>query len=171
VPRDPFKPHDQHLEQGDIFSDVPLIKWKSGKLVQKPGRAIITAHGCACEDYERAVDAGRTQAAEKLVLHVAPLRQTQGVPEHRLDEIRSGEQLDYFYIYGTPNKLTDQLLDLTYEQPVPAHVLEGCTKIARIADWQWRRLLVHQTVSRFHQKPETIFLANVLAQGGGVAAT
>jgi hypothetical protein len=171
VPSDPFKPHDVHLEQGDIFADVPLIKYKNGKLDQKRTRAIITSDGCACEDYERMVAKGHTQAAAKLMLHVAPLRATKDVPEHRLEEIRSGEQLDYFYVYGETGTLTDQLLDFSYEQPVPASVLERCTKIARLADWQWKRLLVHQTVSRWHQKPETIFLAKVLAEGGGVAAS
>jgi hypothetical protein len=100
VPSDPFKPHDVHLEQGDIFADVPLIKYKNGKLDQKRTRAIITSDGCACEDYERMVAKGHTQAAAKLMLHVAPLRATKDVPEHRLEEIRSGEQLDYFYVYG-----------------------------------------------------------------------
>jgi len=171
VPSDPYKPHDEHLDQGDIFSDVPLIKYKNGKLEQKPMRAIITADGCACEDYERMLAKGHTQAAAKLMLHVAPLRATKDVPEHRLEEIRSGEQLDYFYVYGETGKLPDQMLDFSYEQPVPASVLDGCKKIARLADWQWKRLLVHQTVSRWHQKPEKIFLDAILAEGGGVAAT
>lgn len=171
MPTDPFKPYDEHLDQGDIFSDVPLIKYKNGKLEQKPMRAIITSDGCACEDYERMLAQGHTQAAARLMLHVAPLRATKDVPEHRLEEIRSGEQLDYFYVYGETGKLPDHMLDFSYEQPVPASVLEGCKKIARLADWQWKRLLVHQTVSRWHQKPEKIFLASVLAEGGGVAAT
>lgn len=171
MPSDPYKPHDEHLDQGDIFSDVPLIKYRNGKLEQKPMRAIITSDGCACEDYERMLAKGHTQAAAKLMLHVAPLRATKDVPEHRLEEIRSGEQLDYFYVYGQAGKLPDQMLDFSYEQPVPASVLEGCTKIARLADCQWKRLLVHQTVSRWHQKPEKIFLAAILVEGGGVAAT
>ena len=68
--------------------------------------------------------------------------------------------------------LPDEMLDFSYEQPVPASVLEGCKKIARLADWQWSRLLVHQTVSRWHQRPEEIFVAeHVGTEGGGVAAT
>jgi hypothetical protein len=47
---------------------------------------------------------------------------------------------------GESGKLPDHMLDFSYEQPVPASVLEGCKKIARLADWQWKRLLVHQTV-------------------------
>ena len=167
-----FQPHDDHLDQGDIFSDVPLGKWKGGELVQGPPlRAVITSHGCACEDYERALTAGRTQTAAKIMLQVAPLRPIRDVPEYRLEEIKNGEQLDYFYVYGEDNKLPDHMLDFRREQPVPASVLEKCTKIPRLSDWQWRRLLVHLAVSRFHQKPETLFLPALLESEGGAVAT
>lgn len=167
-----FQSHDEHLDQGDIFSDVPLGRWKDGHLVQGPGvRAVITSHGCACEDYERALAAGRTQAAAKILLQVAPLRPTRGVPEHRLDEIRSGRQLDYFYVYGQGNKLPDQILDFAHEQPVPASVLMTCIKIARLASWQWQRLLVHLAVSRFHQAPESLFQPELLESEGDAVGT
>lgn len=70
---------------------------------------------------------GHTQAAAKLMLHVAPLRATKDVPEHRLEEIRSGEQLDYFYVYGETGKLPDQLLDFSYEHRSP----RACSTDAR----------------------------------------
>ena len=167
-----FCPHDEHLDQGDIFSSVPLGKWEDGKLIQGPGvRAVITSHGCACEDYERALEAGRTQAAAKIMLQVAPLRTIKGVPANRLEEIATGKHLDYFYVFGEANKLPDHLLDFTQEQPVPASVLTKCTKIARLSAWQWRRLLVHLAVSRFHQQPEKLFLPELLEQEAGAIDT
>jgi hypothetical protein len=70
-----FRPHDEHLDEGDILAGVPFGKWTDGTLGEgTPGRGIITSHGCACEDHERAVDLGRTQAARKVMLHVAPLQ-------------------------------------------------------------------------------------------------
>jgi len=172
VPEEPaFVPTDDHLDQGDIFSDVPLARWKDQVFVQgSSGRAVITSHGCACEDYERALAAGRTQAAAKVMLHVAPLRAITNMPEHRLEEIKAGQQLDYFYIYGERNTLNDHLVDLSLEQPVPASVLSACTKIARLAPWQWRHLLVHIAVSRFHESPETLFRPELLESGGSHAA-
>jgi hypothetical protein len=122
---------------------------------------VITSHGCACEDYERELAAGRTQAASKVMLQVAPLRAITGMPQHRVDEIKSGRQLDYFYVYGEQNRLPDHLVDLALEQPVPASLMSRCTKIARLAPWQWRHLLVHIAVSRFHQTPEELFLPKV----------
>ncbi len=168
MPRGPaFRSRDAHLDQGDIFSDVPLGKWEHGQLVQGPGvRAVITSHGCACEDYERALEGSRSQQAEKILLHVAPLRSARDFPEHRVEEIRSGRYLGSFFIYGQGSVLSDQIVDFTREQPVPAVVLSQCTKIARLADWQWARLLVHLAVSRFHQEPETLFRPELL--GGAV---
>jgi hypothetical protein len=56
MPGPAFRPHDEHLDEGDILADVPFGRWEEGKLVQgTPGRGIITSHGCACEDYERAI--------------------------------------------------------------------------------------------------------------------
>jgi len=162
----PFQAHDARLDQGDILANVPFVKWKDGSSTPAtPGRGIITSNGCACEDYERALAAGHTQAANKLMLQVAPLRLVRDLPEHRVDEIQSGRQLDSFWVYGDDGTvLGDQRIDLTYEQPIPASVLIDCTKIARIAPWQWRALLIHIAVARFHQKPATLFRPEILDQ-------
>jgi hypothetical protein len=168
VPRaDAFRPLDEHLEQGDILANVPFVKWRDGKVVEGGGsRGIITSNGCSCEDYERAQESGHTQKAAKLMLHVAPIRGTEGVPEEKRTEVESGEHLDRFYVYGDGAVLGDQILDFTREQPIPASVLDGCPKIARIADWQWQRLLIHQSVSRFHQRPGELFRADLLGPEG-----
>jgi hypothetical protein len=167
VPDQPsFRPHDEHLDQGDILSNVPFVKWKDGTVTLGGGaRGIITSDGCACEDYERAIAAGRTQAAAKIMLRVAPLRPVKGLPDNRAEEIRTGKHLDYFYVHGVPPILPDHFVDLSREQPVPAETLVGCPKIARLADWQWRGLLVHFAVSRFHQPPEELFRPDLLEEG------
>jgi len=53
----------------------------------------VTSNGCACEDYERAVAAGRSQAAAKIMVQVAPLRPVATLPDHRIDEIQLGKHL------------------------------------------------------------------------------
>jgi hypothetical protein len=168
VPRaDAFRPLDEHLEQGDILANVPFVKWRDGRPVEGGGsRGIITSNGCSCEDYERALEMGQTQKAAKLMLHVAPVRAIEDVPEQRRAEIESGQHLDRFYVYGDGTVVGDQLLDFTREQPIPASVLATCPKIARIDDWQWRRLLIHLAVSRFHQRPEELFREDMLASDG-----
>jgi hypothetical protein len=99
-----------------------------------------------------------------MLIRVAPIHSAAGTPEHRLDEIRQGQHLDYFYVHGDGVRLRDQIVNLAAEQPVPAGLLWGLTKIARLADWQWRALLVHLAVSRFHQEPETLFREEVLSR-------
>jgi xanthine dehydrogenase iron-sulfur cluster and FAD-binding subunit A len=149
-----------------------MAKWKDGELVPVSLRAVITSNGCACEDYERLIDAGRTQAAAKLTLQVAPLRDTRGRSPQNLADIAAGRHLDYFLVYGERNVLPDQIVDFSREQPVPASVLSGCTKIARLADWQWNGLLVHLAVTRFHQTAEELFRPELLKrrEGGPDAA-
>jgi hypothetical protein len=156
-------PTDEHLDEGDILSAVPFIRWKDGKPEIKPNvRGVITSHGCACEDYERAVAKGQKDKAGKMMLQIAPLRDIKGIPAHRLDEIKAGKQLDYFYIYGEGGTLNDHIVDLTHEQPIPASMLNDCRKVARLAPWQFKNLLIHLTVSRFHQPPEEIFRDDLL---------
>lgn len=166
-----FKPTDAHLDQGDVLANVPFAKWKDGKLSLGGGaRGIVTSNGCACEDYERAIAAGRSQAAAKIMVQVAPLRPVATMPEHRIDEIQLGKHLDFFYLYGEPGVLPDHFVDLSREQPVPAALLSACAKIARVADWQWHGLLIHLAVSRFHQVPASLFRVDVLEQGSGTDA-
>lgn len=168
MPRDDaFKPRDEHLDQGDILANVPFVKWVDGGIELGGGsRGIITSHGCSCEDYERAIARGQTQAARKTMLQVAPLVAIERVPEHRRAEIETGQYFDRFYVYGEGSLLGDQMLDFTREQPIPAGVLAGCEKVARISDWQWQRLLIHLAVSRFHQAPETLFRIDLLTAEG-----
>jgi hypothetical protein len=160
--RKALQTHGDALDQGDILSDVPLVRWKDGQAAQgSPNRAIITSHGCVCEDYDRAVKAGKSSAADRVFIQVAPLRPAKDFRD-KIDLIREGKLLDYFFIEGDGSKLAHQVADLKREQPIPAHVLADCKRVARIADWQWNALLVHMTVSRFRSAPADIFHPDLL---------
>ena len=164
-----FKPHnDGKLDRGDIFANVPLAKWEDGAIKQSPSRAVVTSHGCVCEDYERAISAGRSSAAERILIQVAPLRSAADF-KHKVDEIRAGKLLDRFFVEGDGSKLSHQVADLTREQPVPASVLIECQKIARLSDRQWDALLVHSAVARFRTDPTTLFRDEIVK--GGASGT
>jgi hypothetical protein len=158
-----FQLHDDELDQGDIFSNIPFVKWHEGEPAIGGGaRGVVTSHGCTCEDYQRRLDLGHTQAAAKVMIQVAPLRPATSFPLQQRSAIADGDYFDYFLVYGQRGVLGDQVADLTKEQSIPASVVMTCDKIARLAPWQWNRLLVHIAVSRFHQKPETIFRPDIL---------
>jgi hypothetical protein len=163
-----FKPHDDgRLDQGDVFSDVPLIKWDDGAARESPNRAVVTSHGCVCEDYERAISAGRTSAADRILIQVAPLRPAKDFKQ-KIAEIRDGKLLDRFFIEGDGQRLAHQVVDLSREQPMPASVLMKCKKVARLSDQQWEALLVHMAVARFRIDPAKLFRDEILkgATGG-----
>jgi hypothetical protein len=162
-PRKPLKRIDPKvaLDQGMILANVPFVKWEGGKAkLDSPGRGIITSHGCACEDYERAVARGRSSQADRVMLQVAPLKPAKAFGD-KIETIKQGIQLDCFFIEGDAS-LADQVVDLTREQGIPASVLASCKKAGQIADWQWSGLLVHIAVSRFHQTPEELFRQDLL---------
>jgi hypothetical protein len=150
------------LDQGMILADVPFVKWENGKAkLESPGRGIITSHGCACEDYERAANAeGRSSQADRVMLQVAPLKPAKAFGD-KIETIKRGVQLDCFFVEGD-GSIADQVVDLTREQGIPASVLAECKKSGQIADWQWKALLVHIAVSRFHQTPEELFRVELL---------
>lgn len=169
VPDGAFKPHDDgKLDQGDIFANVPLVKWEDGSAKESPSRAVVTSHGCVCEDYERAIEAGKSSAANRVLVQVAPLRPATDF-KHKVDEIRAGKLLDRFFVEGDGSKLSHQVADLTREQPVPASVLVGCQKIARLSDRQWDALLVHMAIARFRVDPATLFRDEILRGGASGA--
>lgn len=144
---------------------MPFVRWRNGEGIEgTPSRGIITSHGCTCEDYERAIEAGKSSAASRVLLQVAPLQSASVFDETKQREIQNGERLDLFFVYGDGSKLKDQVADLTREQPIPAGVLTTCKKVARLADWQWNALLVHIAVSRFHVKPEKLFHPELLRE-------
>ncbi|HUB35648.1 MAG TPA: hypothetical protein VL972_02390 [Solirubrobacteraceae bacterium] len=145
-----------------ILADVPFVKWERGKAkLDSKGRGIITSHGCACEDYERAARRSeRSSQADRVMLQVAPLKPAKVFGE-KLELIRSGSHLDFFFVEGD-GSIADQVVDLTREQGLPASVLAECKRSGQIADWQWKALLVHVAVSRFHQTPEKLFLPELL---------
>jgi len=165
---EPFKPHDDGLlDQGDVIANVPLVKWENGKIVEgKPTRCVITSNGCTCEDYERALERG-SSAVDRILIQVAPLRNAKVFPPEKQEEIKEGRRLDLFYIYGDGAKLGDQIAVLTYEQPVPASVLVSQDTVARLADWQFKNLLIHNAVSRFHIEPGELFRDELLKGGAG----
>ncbi len=145
-----------------MLGDVPFVKWENGKArTGTVGPGIITSHGCSCEDYERALREGRTSAARRLMLMAAPLKQAKAFRE-KIETIKTGTALDYFFIKGENPWPADQVVDLTHEQALPASVLADCRNVALIADWQWKALLVHIAISRFHQQPEELFREELL---------
>jgi hypothetical protein len=154
----PFKPLDEHLDQGDILANAPVLKWTNGEASFAENRVVVTSNGCACEDYEREVEKGQTSAARKIMIMVAPIRNANSYPPQMQQDIKDGKFYNRFFISGDTRRLQDQVVDLTREYHVPASLLSECTKVARLADWQWKRLLIQQSVSRFHQPPEEIFL-------------
>lgn len=157
---DPFRPRDGQLDAGDILENVPFHKWRDDKLVPNPGFGIVTSDGCACEDYERALERG-SSAAKKVLIHVAPLRKLDVFPEHRIEEIRSGRHLRFFAVDGNDD-VPDFAVDLDDEQSFPAAMLVGLRHRATISEYQWRRLLIHIAVCRFHEDPEKIFHPDLL---------
>jgi hypothetical protein len=160
-----FKPHDDcPIDQGDIFTNVPLMKWQDGEPEEgsPTKRAMVTSHGCVCEDYDRAMAEGKSSAARRLYVQVAPLRAAKD-KKAKLDVIEQGRMPEYFYVEGDGNRLDHQVADLSREQPIPAWVLvEKCDKIARIADWQWKALCVHLAVAQFRVEPEDLFNPEIL---------
>lgn len=140
-----------------MIANVPFAKWSDGKWDVNEQRGVITSQGCACEDYDRAVAAGQTSKARRVKLHVAPLAPVAGRPDDKLQLIRDGKVWQYFYIYGEAGRMHDQVADIDAEQAIPASVLAGLPKIARLAAWQWNALLIHLTVNRWGQAPEAIF--------------
>jgi hypothetical protein len=150
------------LEGGLVLAKIPFVKWENGEArIGADGPGIITSHGCACEDYERALQEGRTSAARRLMLMAAPLKQAKAFRD-KIETIKGGTALDYFFIKGENPWPADQVVDLTHEQAIPASVLADCKKVAQIADWQWKRLLIHIAISRFHQQPEELFREELL---------
>jgi hypothetical protein len=145
-----------------VLSDVPFVRWKEGKpRTGVTGLGIVTSDGCVCEAYERAVAAGRSSEADRVTLQVAPLK-AASVFRQKIEVIKSGAHLDLFFLHGEGSRLADQVVDLTREQGIPASVLAACTKCALVADWQWKRLLIHIAVSRFRQQPEALFREELL---------
>lgn len=162
--RAPFRERDAELDEGDIVEGVRLPTWsKQGVLSDTPRRVLVTSNGCDCEDFMRARDSGKSDAAAKLRIHVAPLREPAG-SELKLQQIRDGEVLPLFWVYGD-ERIPDQILDLSKETSVPAALVVAGRHLATIAEWQWRRLLVHLAVERWHAKPEKIFRPELLREG------
>lgn len=158
------------LDQGEILANVPFVRWEDGTPVfNAVRRGIVTSHGCACEDYERAAaEDERSRKAGAIMLQVAPISPATQYRDNQ-EAIARGEFLDFFFIAGEGTILKDQVVDLTREQAIPASVLAKCKKTARIADWQWKALLIHIAVSRFHQQPEELFLKELLESGSNAA--
>lgn len=94
------------------------------------------------------------------MLQVAPLKPAKAFGE-KIEVIKNGSQLDCYFIEGD-GSIADQVVDLTREQGIPASVLAECKRSGQVADWQWKGLLVHIAVSRFHQQPEDLFLKELL---------
>lgn len=151
MPDAPFRPHEGTLDEGDVLANVPFGRWKDEQWgVKQKVRGVITSEGCACEDYERALKAGKPQKANKIWLHVAPLVEVKDQDPEQIAQIKNGDFTQWFYVEGEAGTLGPQLVDLDREQAIPASVLAGLTKITRLAEWQWRKLLLQVIFNRTH---------------------
>jgi hypothetical protein len=150
------------LDQGEIFSGVPFIRWKDGKAKEDKGRVIVSSHGCVCENYERALELGRSDTAKKAMVQVIPLQPATDFRQ-KFEMIRRGETYDLFFVEGDGNEFQHHVAVLTKEQPIPAEILvESCTRLVQVSDWQWEALRLHQTLARFRTDPEKIFRDELL---------
>lgn len=170
VPERALRRHDElqehALEHGLVLSDVPFVRWTNGRpKVNSAGPGIITSEGCACEVYERALREGKSSAAAKVMLQVAPVRPAKDYGAAKTETIKAGKVLGLFFVAGEGTRLADCVADLSHAQGIPASVLVDCTKSALISDWQWKRLLIHMTVSQWRQKPEDLFREDLLQSG------
>ena len=169
TPKRALRRHDElqkHLlEHGLVLADVPFVRWKDGRpKIDSGGPGIITSEGCACEAYERALQEGRSSAAAKVMLQVAPIRPANDYRD-KIETVKAGQVLGLFFVKGEGSRLGDCVVDFSHEQGIPASVLAGCKKSALISDWQWKRLLVHLTVSRWRQKAEDLFREDLIESG------
>jgi hypothetical protein len=163
------KRNPEHLlDQGEVFSDVPLVKWKDGKAKETTGRAIVSSHGCVCEDYDRALELGRSSTARKAVVQVVPL-QSASTFKDKVEMIQRGEMYDFFFVEGDGQTLDHQVAILTREQAIPASILADCNRIAQVADWQWEALRLHLTLARFRREPDELFRDEFLKGSGSGA--
>ena len=160
---EPLKPHDGVLEQGDIIGGVPIARWKDGKVTgQTPKLCVVTSNECTCEDFARAKEKG-SDALKRVWIHVAPLVNAKEFPEEKHEELQRGKRYDKFFIFGDGGeKLEDHVANVAQEQPVQAAAFEGLHKVARLADWQFKRLQIHCAVCRFHIPPAELFQEDLL---------
>ena len=166
-----FDEQQEHLlEHGLVLSNVPFPRWTAGKAQHGTGRrGIITSEGCACEAYERALAENRSSEASKIFLKAAPIYPAKEYGEEKIEIIKAGKVLGLLFIQGEGSRLGDCVVDLSRESSFPAYVLAGCTKSALIADWQWKRLLIHSTVSQWRQQPEALFREDLLESASDAA--
>lgn len=158
----PFRPRDGQISDGDILEAVPFLKWKDGEAKPVSARGIVTSHGCACEDYERALGAGKSSKARKVLLRVARMQPASNFPALVLDDIRDGQHTDLFFVDGDETT-PDQVVDLTNEQPFPAELLVKLPFRTRISEAQWKRLQMQAMVERLHAKPEEFLKAEIVS--------
>ncbi len=151
------------IDQGYIFANVPFPVWDEAGAGWKavPSNGLVTSHECACEDYQRAINAGFGDKANKIDLQVAPIQSASRYSEEAIALILAGEHLERFFVHGGKS-LPDSVVRIDEETAIPAYVLAGLKPITVLAPWQWRQLVIHLTVSQWHQKPEKILHPDLL---------
>ncbi len=157
-------PPDVPIDQGYIFANVPFPVWDDEAWKVVPRTGVVTSDECACEDYKRALDAGYGDKAKKIDLQVAPVQPANRYSEEAIENIKAGESLERFFIYGGQS-LPDSVVQVDKKTAIPAHVLATLKTITVLAPWQWRGLVVHLTVSQWHEKPENILRPELLEGG------
>jgi hypothetical protein len=149
------------IDQGYIFANVPFPAWGDGGWKPRPALGVVTSQECACEDYIRALEAGKGNKARKIDIQVAPLQSARQYPAEAVEKIEAGEYPERFFIYGGQS-LPDSVVLVDKETAIPAHLLATLTPVTVLAPWQWRRLVIHLTVSQWHELPEKILHPDLL---------
>lgn len=160
VYRDP----DEPLDQGDLLEDVPFVRRADDSIEVLPNLGIITSHGCDSERYFRYVSQGKddtilaTYPASVAPVYPAASRADLATGQLRL--IGEGRMPRYFLL-PEEEPHPERIIDLLYEQPIPARVLESLNRIGSISEDYWHYLLVHMWVRRSRMKPEDVFIGGL----------
>jgi hypothetical protein len=158
-----YREPDEPLDQGDILAGVPFVAREVQQLDIKVALGVVTSHGCDNEGYFRAVE---REEAPRIVnthpVHVAPIYTDLAYLEAdgKLNQIKSGAVRRYFYL-PEEDPLPEAVIDLFYEQPVPAVVLESLERRGSLSKDYWEYLLVHMWVRRSRMEPEDVFIGGL----------
>ena len=157
-----YRAHDYRIDQGDIFRDVPfLVRGPNDEIATKKLPGIVTSHGCYCERYDRALEAGKTTRAAKIQLYVCPITSARNLNANDQATVREGKNFQYHALPVIPG-VPEMFVDATLEQSIPARLLETLDRTASLTETEWIKLVVHQTTFRFRREAAAIFRPDLL---------
>lgn len=150
------------LDQGDLLVDVPFLRREGAaepSVVTELG--IVTSNGCQCERFTEAQARGASQEIiQTYPLHVAPVYDAASYDKGLQGDIRKGRVRRHFWI-PREGEMPDLIVDLFYDQPVPAIALSDLHRVASISTDLWYALLVHAWTFRSHINPDDVFIGGL----------